>query len=56
MKRIAVLTSGGDAPCMNAAIKSVVRTDEGQLKALNMALQLPNRATLIILFILFIHE
>ena len=26
MKRIAVLTSGGDAPGMNAAIRSVVRT------------------------------
>jgi 6-phosphofructokinase 1 len=31
MKRIAVLTSGGDAPGMNAAIRAVVRTglDEG---------------------------
>lgn len=26
MKRIAVLTSGGDAPGMNAAIRSIVRT------------------------------
>ncbi|MGB9879119.1 MAG: 6-phosphofructokinase, partial [Anaerolineae bacterium] len=26
MKRIAVLTSGGDAPGMNAAIRAVVRT------------------------------
>ena len=26
MKRIAVLTSGGDAPGMNAAIRSVTRT------------------------------
>jgi 6-phosphofructokinase 1 len=26
MRRIAVLTSGGDAPGMNAAIRSVVRT------------------------------
>lgn len=26
MKRVAVLTSGGDAPGMNAAIRSVVRT------------------------------
>ena len=26
MKKIAVLTSGGDAPCMNAAIRAVVRT------------------------------
>ena len=26
MKRIGVLTSGGDAPGMNAAIRSVVRT------------------------------
>jgi len=26
MKRIAVLTSGGDAPAMNAAIRAVVRT------------------------------
>ena len=26
MKRIAILTSGGDAPGMNAAIRSVVRT------------------------------
>lgn len=26
MKRIAVLTSGGDAPGMNAAIRGVVRT------------------------------
>ena len=26
MKRIAVLTSGGDAPGMNACIRSVVRT------------------------------
>ena len=26
MKRIAVLSSGGDAPGMNAAIRSVVRT------------------------------
>ena len=25
-KRIAILTSGGDAPGMNAAIRSVVRT------------------------------
>ena len=31
MKRIAVLTSGGDAPGMNAAIRAVVRAgiDEG---------------------------
>lgn len=29
MKRIAVLTSGGDAPGMNAAIRSVVRTAIG---------------------------
>ncbi len=31
MKRIAVLTSGGDAPGMNAAIRAVVRTgiDQG---------------------------
>lgn len=27
MNKIAVLTSGGDAPGMNAAIRSVVRTD-----------------------------
>src|SRR4030042_687172 len=33
MKRIAVLTSGGDAPGMNAAIRAVVRT--GIQKALN---------------------
>ncbi|HTX99774.1 MAG TPA: 6-phosphofructokinase, partial [Bacteroidota bacterium] len=26
MKRIAVLTSGGDAPGMNAAIRAAVRT------------------------------
>ena len=26
MKRIAILTSGGDAPGMNAAIRAVVRT------------------------------
>ena len=26
MKKIAVLTSGGDAPGMNAAIRAVVRT------------------------------
>jgi len=26
MKRVAVLTSGGDAPGMNAAIRSVIRT------------------------------
>ena len=26
MKRIAVLTSGGDAPGMNAAVRAVVRT------------------------------
>ena len=26
MKRIAVLTSGGDAPGMNAALRAVVRT------------------------------
>jgi 6-phosphofructokinase 1 len=26
MRRIAVLTSGGDAPGMNAAIRAVVRT------------------------------
>ncbi|WP_350449655.1 6-phosphofructokinase, partial [Aminobacterium mobile] len=26
MKRVAVLTSGGDAPGMNAAIRAVVRT------------------------------
>ena len=26
MKKIAVLTSGGDAPGMNAAVRSVVRT------------------------------
>ena len=26
MKRIAVLTSGGDAPGMNAAVRGVVRT------------------------------
>ncbi|NCB75276.1 MAG: ATP-dependent 6-phosphofructokinase, partial [Clostridia bacterium] len=26
MKRIAVLTSGGDSPGMNAAIRAVVRT------------------------------
>jgi len=26
MKKIAVLTSGGDSPGMNAAIRSVVRT------------------------------
>lgn len=26
MKRIAVMTSGGDAPGMNAAIRAVVRT------------------------------
>jgi 6-phosphofructokinase 1 len=26
MRRIAVLTSGGDAPGMNAAIRGVVRT------------------------------
>ncbi len=30
MKRIAVLTSGGDAPGMNAAIRAVVRTAIGQ--------------------------
>lgn len=30
MKRIAVLTSGGDAPGMNAAIRSVVRTGLGK--------------------------
>src|SRR5262247_305289 len=29
MKRIAVLTSGGDAPGMNAAIRAVVRTGIG---------------------------
>ena len=29
MKRIAVLTSGGDAPGMNAAIRAVVRTALG---------------------------
>ena len=31
IKRLAVLTSGGDAPGMNAAIRAVVRTaiDEG---------------------------
>ena len=26
MKKIAILTSGGDAPGMNAAIRAVVRT------------------------------
>ena len=26
MKKIAVLTSGGDAPGMNAAVRAVVRT------------------------------
>ena len=26
MKRIAVLTSGGDAPVMNAAVRAVVRS------------------------------
>ena len=26
IKRIGVLTSGGDAPCMNAAFRAVVRT------------------------------
>ena len=26
MKKIAVLTSGGDAPVMNAAVRAVVRT------------------------------
>ena len=30
MKRIAVLTSGGDAPGMNAAIRAVVRTSVSQ--------------------------
>ena len=30
MKRIAVLTSGGDAPGMNAAIRAVVRTGVDQ--------------------------
>ena len=30
MKRIAVLTSGGDAPGMNAAIRAVVRTGLAQ--------------------------
>ena len=30
MKRIAVLTSGGDAPGMNAAIRAVVRTAVGK--------------------------
>ena len=30
MKRVAVLTSGGDAPGMNAAIRAVVRTGIGQ--------------------------
>ncbi len=34
MKRIAVLTSGGDAPGMNAAIRAVVRT--GLVKGLNV--------------------
>ncbi|NUN03698.1 MAG: 6-phosphofructokinase, partial [Bryobacteraceae bacterium] len=30
MKRIAVLTSGGDAPGMNAAIRAVIRTSVGK--------------------------
>ena len=30
MKRIAVLTSGGDAPGMNAAIRAVVRVGVGR--------------------------
>ena len=30
IKRIGVLTSGGDAPGMNAAIRAVVRTAVGQ--------------------------
>ena len=31
MKRVAVLTSGGDAPGMNAAIRAVVRTGIGPM-------------------------
>lgn len=30
MRRIGVLTSGGDAPGMNAAVRAVVRTAVGQ--------------------------
>ena len=30
VKRIGVLTSGGDAPGMNAAVRAVVRTAVGQ--------------------------
>ena len=30
MKRIGILTSGGDAPGMNAAIRAVVRTASSQ--------------------------
>ncbi len=33
IKRIGVLTSGGDAPGMNAAIRSVVRTRLGTANA-----------------------
>ena len=30
MKRVAVLTSGGDAPGMNAAVRAIVRAGVGQ--------------------------
>ena len=33
MKRVAVVTSGGDAPGMNATIRAVVRIDGGAWRA-----------------------
>ena len=52
MKRIAVLTSGGDAPGMNAAIRAVVRQaiSEGMVSFLVSMMD-----TLVWLLVKFIH-
>ena len=49
MKRIAVLTSGGDAPGMNAAIRAVVR------QAISEGMEVFMAATLEWLLVIFIH-
>ena len=51
MKRIAVLTSGGDAPGMNAAIRAVVR----QAISEGMKFLVSMMDTLVWLLVRFIH-
>ena len=48
MKKVAILTNGGDAPGLNAVIRAIVKTAEYTGQTANMEISIPDALVTII--------